>query len=200
MSIVKDTFFGGAEKKAAKAQQQGIERGIEATNKATAQARQDVMPLFDRARGDLQQGFQGALDVFAQSLPAQMQAFQGGNVGAQEQLIAGLPLFQNAILGGNIDYSQLQPTQVQTPDLGFFSQTLPGLPSGSSPTGQLLANAFAPEPQFQTIGQGMDRLRPLVRGGDFQNALAEVNAGNNINREQVASLLAGTSGGNVWQR
>lgn len=125
MSIIKDTFFGGAEKKAAKSQQQGIERGIEATQAATREARQAAIPLFGQARQDLQQGFQGALDVFGQSLPAQVQAFQSGNVGAQEQLLAGLPLFQNAILGGQLDFSQLQPTQVQTPDLGFFQQQLP---------------------------------------------------------------------------
>lgn len=125
MSIIKDTFFGGAEKKAAKAQQQGIERGIEATERATAEAKAAATPLFGQARQDLQQGFQGALDVFGQSLPAQVQAFRSGNVGAQEQLLAGLPQFQNAILGGNVDFSQLQPTQVQTPDLGFFQQQLP---------------------------------------------------------------------------
>jgi hypothetical protein len=125
MSIIKDTFFGGAEKKAAKAQQQGIERGIDETRRATEEARQAVTPLFGQARQDLNQGFQGALDVFSQSLPAQMQTFQQGNVGAQEQLLAGLPQFQNAILGNQIDFSQLQPAQVQTPDLGFFQQTLP---------------------------------------------------------------------------
>lgn len=125
MTIIKDTFFGGAEKKAAKAQQQGIERGIDETRRATEEARQAVNPLFSQARQEANQGFQGALDVFAQSLPAQMQTFQQGNVGAQEQLLAGLPQFQNAILGNQVDFSQLQPTQVQTPDLGFFQQTLP---------------------------------------------------------------------------
>ena len=152
MSIIKDTFFGGAEKKAAKSQQQGIERGIQATEKGVREAKAAVMPLFGQARTDLNQGFQGALDVFGQSLPAQVQAFQGGNVGAQEQLIAGLPLFQNAILGGQVDFSQLQPTQVQTPDLGFFQQQLPRLnPPGVDPssTGPMIPDAFAPGTQFQ---------------------------------------------------
>ena len=90
MSIIKDTFFGGAEKKAAKSQQQGIERGIQATEKGVREAKEAAIPLFGQARQDLQQGFQGALDVFGQSLPAQVQAFQGGNVGAQEQLLSGL--------------------------------------------------------------------------------------------------------------
>jgi len=152
MSIITDTFFGGAEKKAAKSQQQGIEKGIQATERATREAREAAIPLFGQARQDLQQGFQGALDVFGQSLPAQVQAFQGGNVGAQEQLLSGLPQFQNAILGGQVDFSQLQPTQVQTPDLGFFQQRLPGTGfDGVSPdaTGPMIPNAFAPGTQFQ---------------------------------------------------
>lgn len=169
MSIIKDTFFGGAEKKAAKAQQKGIERGVEATERATAEAKASVLPLFGQARNDLQQGFQGALDVFSQSLPAQVQAFQGGNVAAQQQLLAGLPQFQNAILGGNIDYSQLQPTQVQTPDLGFFSQRLPGTnPAGIDPssTGPMIPNAFAPGTQFQG---------PVQNTGGFFGGLASQN-------------------------
>jgi len=152
MTIVKDTFFGGAEKKAAQAQQKGIEKGIEATEKATREAKEAALPLFGQARQDLQQGFQGALDVFGQALPAQTQAFQQGNIGAQQQLLAGLPQFQNAILGGQVDFSQLQPTQVQTPDLGFFQQRLPGTaPAGVDPatTGAVIPNAFAPGTQFQ---------------------------------------------------
>ena len=152
MTIVKDTFFGGAEKKAAKAQQKGIERGIEATEKATKEAREAAIPLFGQARQDLQQGFQGALDVFGQALPAQTQAFQQGNIGAQQQLLAGLPQFQNAILGGQVDFSQLQPVQVQTPNLGFFQQRLPGTaPAGVDPatTSPTIPNAFAPGTQFQ---------------------------------------------------
>lgn len=124
MSIIKDTFFGGAEKKAAKAQQKGIEKGIQATQAATKQARGDLMQLFPAAQQNLQQGFQGALDVFGQSLPAQTQAFQQGNVGAQQQLLAGLPQIQNALMGGQVDFSQLQPVSVQ-PDLGFAQQQLP---------------------------------------------------------------------------
>jgi hypothetical protein len=208
MSVIKDTFFGGAEKKAAKSQQKGIEKGIQATERATREAREAAIPLFGKARRDLQQGFQGALDVFGQSLPAQVQTFQGGNVGAQEQLLAGLPQFQNAILGNQIDFSQLQPTQVQTPDLSFFQQRLPGMnPAGVSPesTSPMIDNAFAPRTQFQGalqdgFNQGAGGLTPIIRGSDFQSALADVNAGKQINRNQVAALLAGTSGGNAWQR
>jgi len=211
MSIITDTFFGGAEKKAAKSQQKGIERGIEATQAATAEARAAAIPLFGQARQDLQQGFQGALDVFGESLPAQAQAFQGGNVAAQEQLLAGLPQFQNAILGNQVDFSQLQPVQVQTPDLGFFQQQLPGnAPAGLDPaaTGPTIPNAFAPGTQFQgpvaSTGGFFDNLvnqqgafqgridsTEERRANAFDNALNLVNSGQQINRQQVAALRGG---------
>lgn len=125
MSIIKDTFFGGAEKKAAKAQTKALEQGQEYTRQASEQARGDIFKLFPAAQQNLAGGFQGALNVFGQSLPAQTQAFQQGNVGAQQQLISGLPQIQNALFGNAVDYSQFQPTQVQQPDLSFFQQQLP---------------------------------------------------------------------------
>lgn len=144
MTIIKDVFFGGAEKKAAQAQQKGIEAGIDATQQATAQARSDLFKLFPAAQQNIQQGFQGALDVFGQSIPAQTQAFQQGNVGAQQQLLAGLPQIQNALLGGAIDYSQLQPVNVQA-DLGFAQQQLPQFVDPFNPTPDQVAASMGPQ-------------------------------------------------------
>lgn len=154
MSFIKDTFFGGAEKKAAAAQTKAFEQAQVFTRQGVEQARQDLFKLFPAARQNIQQGFQGALDVFGQALPAQTQAFQQGNVAAQQAILAGLPQQQQAILGGQVDFSQLQPFQQQlqqgqqgagslfggqpspapaplggvTPiDLSFFQQQLPQL-------------------------------------------------------------------------
>lgn len=93
--------------------QQGAGKGI-----------MDVNKLFPAAREQADLGFQGALDVYGQSVPSQINAFQQGNVGAQQQILAGLPQMQNAILGGNVDYSALQPMQVNA-DLGYLNQQLP---------------------------------------------------------------------------
>ena len=89
------------------------------------QARSDINRLFSRGINEARGGYQGALDMFSQSLPAQAQAFQGGNVAAQQQILAGLPMAQAAILGGQIDYSGLQPYQAQMPDMSMFNQVLP---------------------------------------------------------------------------
>jgi hypothetical protein len=127
MSIIKDTFFGGAEKDAAKAQQKGIEAGIEATKEATAQARGDIGRLFPQAQASLTQGLQGAIDLFGQTVPQQLSSFQQGNIGAQQAILSGLPQMQNAILGGSVNLGGLQPFQVQGIDTGFLNQEVPGL-------------------------------------------------------------------------
>ena len=111
--------------KARKASSSAADKAASATQAGTSQAREDINRIFPQAQQASQQGFQGALDVFGQSLPAQTDVFQQGNVGAQQAILSGMPQIQNAILGGNVDYSQMQPFQVQTPDLGFFQQTLP---------------------------------------------------------------------------
>jgi len=87
-------------------------------------ARADVIPLFDAAAQNRIQGFQGALDIFGQTIPQQLQTFQQGNVGAQETLLAGQPQFSNALLGLPIDFNALQARQVQF-DPSFAQQTLP---------------------------------------------------------------------------
>lgn len=122
---LRDKITGKSEKEAGAKKAAAATDAAEIINQQTEKARADIFKLFPAAQQDLRGGFQGALDVFSQSLPAQQNIFQQGNVGAQQQLLAGLPQIQNAILGGQIDLSQLQPTQLQTPDLGFFQQQLP---------------------------------------------------------------------------
>ena len=125
MSIIKDTFFGGAEKDAAKAQTKALEQGQQYTKEAVNQARGDLFKLYPAAQQNSNQGFQAAMDIFGQSVPAQMNAFQGGNVAAQQQLLAGLPQMNNALLGAPIDYSQLQAYQAPQQDYSFLQQQLP---------------------------------------------------------------------------
>lgn len=141
MSIIKDTFFGGAEKKAAQAQQQGLEQAQRISQQAAAQARGDIMNLFPQAQQTGRQGFQQALDVFSQTLPQQTQAFTSGNVAAQNALLAGLPAMQSAILGTPSQPLDLQAFQFQ-PDLSFANQTLASLQNQEQNQGQ--ANQTAP--------------------------------------------------------
>lgn len=113
--------------KAASASRGAARTASAETRRSADEARGDINRIFPQAQQTARQGFQGALDVFGQSLPAQANIFQEGNIGAQQAILSGLPQIQNALLGGNVDFSQLQPFQAKTP-IRFFNQTLPENP------------------------------------------------------------------------
>ena len=128
MSKIQDSFFGGAEKKAGRKQRKELAKARAAVEAAAEEARTGATTLFGGAQEAQRLGFQGALDIFGQSVPEQARLFGAGNVGAQEQLIAGLPQIQRALLGQTVDFSQFQPTTL-TPNLAFTQQTLPQSPT-----------------------------------------------------------------------
>lgn len=145
MSIIKDTFFGGAEKDAAKQQMRAFEQSQDFVREGVAQGREDINRLFPQAQDMTMQGFQGAMDVFNQAVPQQMQAFQQGNMGAQNALLAGAPQFQNAILGGPVDYSQMQAQQLNMPEINY---QMPDFMASQQPNVQeLTANQPVQYPQ-----------------------------------------------------
>lgn len=106
-----------AASKAEKAAGSAADKASAAVKAASDEARGDLFALFPSAQQVAQQGFQGALDTFNQSIPQQQQAFTQGNIGAQQAILSGLPQIQNALLGGNVDLSQLQPFQQQQAQL-----------------------------------------------------------------------------------
>ncbi len=141
-SVVGAVSSNVASNKASADIRRSTDKSIAATQQAAQQARSDVNRLFPEARKVADQGFQGALDVFSQSAPAQVDVFQQGNIGAQQQILAGLPQIQNAILGGNVNLGALQPTNIQT-DLGFFNQQLPSYTSPKELLDQQLQQEIA---------------------------------------------------------
>jgi len=91
-----------------------------------------------------QQGMTQGLDIISQLYGPTAGMQQQGYMDAQRALLAGLPLQRAAILGGKIDYSQLQPSQTQyDPRLlaGIFANQQ--LPQG--------AVNFAPFPAAQAM-------------------------------------------------
>ena len=143
-------LFSGMSKYGIKSQQRENELVRQLISEMGSGARGDLLSLFPYMLGARQSGVQGALDVFEQTIPQQLQAMQTGNVGAQSMLLGGLPQIQNAILGLPVDYSGMQPqtipydasySQVSFPDLmgqGDITQLL----SGSMP--QTGFNPFNP--------------------------------------------------------
>ncbi len=163
MGFIRTNFLGGAEKKAAKKQQQGIEAGQDFIRQGTAQARGDIQNIFPAAQQALTGGFQGASNIFGQAIPQQANVFQQGKVAAQQQIAQGLPQFQNAILGRAIDFGQFQPTTLPQPDFSFlqnqqFQTTNPFAPQ---------PQAIGPQPQQQ--GGFNQLIHPL--SGNFNNQM-----------------------------
>lgn len=114
-----------ASQQATDAQVQAQREAIEAQRQATQEAREFAIPLFEAQQANRLLGMQAGLDLFGQTIPQQMQAFQGGNLAAQQTLSAGLNPQIQAILGGQIDLSGLQPQQVSLPDPNMFNVQLP---------------------------------------------------------------------------
>ena len=123
-----------ASKNAAKTAAQGQTQALDATSRATAEARGDVNRLFGTAADARNQGFQRALDFTAGSIPQQIAPFQQGNVMAQEQLGRGLQQQQNALFGGPVDLSGFQARQIGQPQ--DFALNLPQAQQPGTPTQQ----------------------------------------------------------------
>ncbi len=154
-------------KKAAEAQQEGIDKASGITRQQFEQARQDVKGLFSGAREASRAGFQGALDVFGRTVPLQIGTIQQGNVAAQESLLAGLPQIQSALLGGPVDLSGLQARQIEFgggPAQAGAGQALTGPAQGSpfqvSLPGQAIdSNAANVGARQNAIGQFIETLQ-----------------------------------------
>lgn len=110
--------------KALDAQGRQLERNEQFIKDQASRSREDALPLFDAAQISREQGFQGALDVFGETIPQQANVFQQGNVGAQQALLTGQQQQQNAILGLPANLSGFQPQALQF-DSSFAQQQLP---------------------------------------------------------------------------
>jgi hypothetical protein len=145
-----------ATKASVRASEQAGEKSSQQIAASTAQARNDLFKLSPASQENAQRGYQGALDVFNQALPQQAGVFQAGNVAAQNQLLAGMPQYQNAILGAPVDYSQFQATQLQQPSFNFANQQLQ------------YTDPYAPPPQqqFQSNRVGFNQQAVNNLGGN----------------------------------
>ena len=149
-AVVGAVAGGKASGKAADAQQAGADTAAAETRRAANEARADIFKLFPASQDALSTGYQGASDIFGQSAPQQADIFQQGNVAAQQQIAAGMPQFQNAILGGQVDYNQFQPTQLEQPDFSFMQNQQFEAPNPFNPnygmTDDQIQNATAQNP------------------------------------------------------
>ena len=96
-------------------------------------ARNDAIPLFNASRKANRSGTQAGMDALGKSTMQQIDTSARGNYFAQEQMLAGLPQVQNAILGMPVDMAALQP-KILHPERNLdwmANPVLPGGPMGS---------------------------------------------------------------------
>ena len=124
MSSVFKSLFGGTDDSAQKGQIRQNQQVLALQQKLADRARGDIIDIFPGVRQSAQEGFQGALDIYGQSMPQQARLVQEGNIAAQNTLLAGLPQQNAAILGQRVDLSGLAPTR-QSYSTDFMQQQLP---------------------------------------------------------------------------
>jgi hypothetical protein len=158
MGWVKDTFLGGAEKKAAKQQVAAGDRAMSTQKEYYEQARGDIMKLFPQAYQGIQSSFQQGIDqiVAGKSSASDVlkQAFNQSNQIQQSGSNAAI----SALLG--------RPQQMQLPQpMPQAGQTVGSklMSNYAQPTG-LRGNQFA-QLGPQTLTGGMPQDRPMQGGG-----------------------------------
>jgi hypothetical protein len=114
-----------SQKESASAQRSASDQAYRLQREMNNQARHQAMQLHQSAQQNALAGFQGGMDVLGQTIPAQLQALQGGNTNAQNTMRSGLDPQIAAILGGNIDLSGLQAQQAPIPDFSMFQRQVP---------------------------------------------------------------------------
>lgn len=112
-----DSLFGTTENKA---QEEQNKKSSEYTQQQAALAQAAAQALYGDSRYPLQMGYQGAADATSAALKSAIDVSGKGNLEAQKLLLAGMPQFQNAIMGLPVDYSALQPVSI-TPDDGSLA-------------------------------------------------------------------------------
>jgi hypothetical protein len=164
LSGVTEKLFGGTDNSAQKAQQAANAKSQAYIEQQSQLARGDANYLYPQGDYARNQGINAAMALMGQSMPTQMGMFQDGNVSAQMQLLAGLPQYQNAILGMPVNNQALQPTRLNMPDASSYQQQLPSFGMAQAPAqGQSWGNG---QPAMQQPSQ--QQMMAMLLGGRMQ--------------------------------
>ena len=124
MSKLVTALFGGESDKGIKAQSKSNAELLKFMERQQTTARTDIKNAMPAQFAALTAGQQAGLDVYGQTMPQQANAFVGGNVAAQNSLLSGMPMYEQAIRGSNVNYGGLQPFEGSY-DMSFAQQQLP---------------------------------------------------------------------------
>lgn len=162
-SGITDTLFGDPNQ-GLNAQQKSNKRSQEFTEAQAKQAREDAVNLYASAADPLQRGYQGALDALGGAMREQITNASQGNFYAQQALLAGMPQYQNAILGMPVDNSALQAKLLRPNQrLGWlYDQQLGARSGGRSPTMGRSEGEIDALRQLKEAGLSNEQIRQLA--------------------------------------
>jgi hypothetical protein len=165
-----EDLFGDQGEGAARAQ--GAENAASRAfiERMSDEAKAAALHLFQGGQQARQRGSQSALDVLGGALPQQLQAFQQGNVGAQEALLGGQTDFRNTIMGLP-QGPQFQPRTIDI-NTGFLPSSLPIQQSGGGGLSNIIAAlggaaqqpAQQPHPQVGGLNTPWGGMAGALRG------------------------------------
>ena len=186
-SGISDALFGGGSD-VAKDQKQANKETQKYTKEQADQARNDALGLFGASSGTLKDGYQAAIDAIGGTTRQQIDTTARGNYYGQEALLAGMPQFQNAILGMPVDNSKLQP-RILHPEANLqwmWNSNLGQRQGGHRPLEGLAPNELAALKTMHEAGLSNSQIQDLAKaklpqqkqtGGSSAQAKALFDAG-----------------------
>lgn len=107
-AVVGGAISSRGAKSAAKAGAEGQQAAAAIIAEQTERAREMIFKLVPIGEQNLLTGSQAALNILGQSVGPTMDLQRGGNIAAQETLLAGMPQVEAALRGQPVDYSQFE--------------------------------------------------------------------------------------------
>lgn len=118
------SIFGGTDRSAQRQQVQQNQQNQQLFQNLAQQSSDTARGLFGTADVNRNMALNQILQLLGGTIPQQLQAQQQGNIGAQRQLIGGLPMVQAALMGQPVNMGALQPTQINY-NTDFARQQMP---------------------------------------------------------------------------
>jgi len=170
-------FLGGSNKDAMKEQMKANERTQAFIREQAALARGDAGNLYPAGDYARNTGINSAMSLMGNAMPTQMGLYQDGNVAAQMQLLAGMPQYQNAILGMPVNNQAMQPTRLSMPDSSFYQQKLPDFGQVSSGTAAPAGSMQWQRPPEQPVQQQQMNPQQAMQMANTYNQVAPMFGG-----------------------
>lgn len=140
------SIFGGTDRSAQTQQVQQNTQDRALFERLANQGRSDAVALTGAGDENRNMAYQQVLNLLSGTIPQRMQAQQFGNVGAQQQLIGGLPMIQAALMGQPLNFASMQPTQIAY-NADWTRQALPQFRTSA----QALQPRPAPQPDLSSM-------------------------------------------------